>query len=113
MLRSWRPLVVAATAVLLLTMVAGSGLTHSRNTITAINELSFKPNRALNVGFRFKPGTLRIGHGEQLTFQEGPPTPEAAGVEAHTLSIVARSVRAADNRGGPRLRGLRPDPGRA
>jgi hypothetical protein len=79
MLRSWRPLVVAATAVLLLTMVAaGSGLAHSRNTITAINELSFEPNRALNVGFRFKPGTLRIGHGEQLTFQEGPPTPEAA-----------------------------------
>jgi len=38
MRRSWRPLVVATTAVLLLTMVAaGSGLAHSRNTITAIN----------------------------------------------------------------------------
>jgi hypothetical protein len=92
MRRSWRPLVVATTAVLLLTMVAaGSGLAHSRNTITAINELSFEPNKALNVGFRFKPGTLRIGHGEKLTFQEGPATPEAAGQEAHTLSIVARS----------------------
>ena len=74
MRRSWRPLVVATTAVLLLTMVAaGSGLAHSRNTITAINELSFEPNKALNVGFRFKPGTLRIGHWETLTFQEGQP----------------------------------------
>ena len=41
MRRSWRPLVVATTAVLLLTMVAaGSGLAHIRNTITAINEQS-------------------------------------------------------------------------
>ena len=92
MRRSWRPLIVATTAILLLTIVAaGSGLAHSRNTITAINELSFEPNKALNVAFRFKPGTLRIGHGEKLTFQEGPPIPEAAGQEAHTLSIVARS----------------------
>ena len=92
MRRSLKPLAVATTAVLLLTIVAaGSGLAHSRNTITANNEFSFKPNKALNVEFRFKPGTLRIGHGEKLTFQEGPAIPPSPEVEAHTLSIVAKS----------------------
>jgi hypothetical protein len=83
---------VAATAILLLTMVAaGAGLAHGRNTITALNELSFAPNKALKVAFRFKPGTLRIGQGERLTFQEGHPCPRPPAWKP----IRSRSRRAA------------------
>ena len=82
---------MAATAILLLTMVAaGAGLAHGRNTITALNELSFAPNKALKVAFRSSraPSASVGGSGSP---SRRAPLPEAAGVEAHTLSVVARS----------------------
>jgi hypothetical protein len=92
MRRSWRLVATLGVAVLLLTMVAGGSVqANGKNTITAVNEFSFKPNQALNVEFRFKPGTLRIGSGERLTFQQGPVVPDAFPPDPHTLSIVNRA----------------------
>jgi hypothetical protein len=91
MRRSWRLGATVGVAVLLLTMVAGGSVqAHGKNTITAVNKFSFEPNRALNVEFRFKPGTLRIGSGERLTFQQGPVVPDVFPPDPHTLSIVHR-----------------------
>ena len=75
----------------MLTMLAGGSVQASgSNTITAVNKFSFQPNQALNVRFRFDPGTLRIGSGEQLTFEQGPVVPDVFPPDPHTLSIVAR-----------------------
>ena len=91
MRRSWRLGATVGVAVLLLTMVAGGSVqAHSKNTITAVNEFSFKRNKALNVEYRFKPGTLRIDSGERLTFRQGPVVPDVFPPDPHTLSIVAR-----------------------
>jgi hypothetical protein len=91
MRRSSRLLVTIGVAVLLLTMVAGGSVQASdQNTITAVNKFSFEPNEALNVKFRFKPGTLRIDKGEQLTFRQGPVVPDVFPPDPHTLSIVNR-----------------------
>jgi hypothetical protein len=68
----------------------GSVQANSQNTITAVNKFSLKPNEALNVKFRFKPGTLRIAKGERLTFQQGPVVPDVFPPDPHTLSIVGR-----------------------
>jgi hypothetical protein len=92
MRRSWRAPATIAVAVLLLTMLAaGSVQANGSNTVTAVNKFSFQPNQALNVAFRFSPGTLRIGSGEQLTFRQGPVVPDVFPPDPHTLSIVKRS----------------------
>ena len=91
MRRSWRAPATIAVAVLLLTMLAGGSVqANGSNTITAVNKFSFQPNQALNVKFRFKPGTLRIDRGERLTFRQGPVVPDVFPPDPHTLSIVER-----------------------
>jgi hypothetical protein len=73
MRRSWRLVATVGVAVLLLTMVAGGSVqAHGKNTITAVK------------------GTLRIGSGERLTFQQGPVVPDVFPPDPHTLSIVNR-----------------------
>jgi hypothetical protein len=91
MRKSWRPLVVVVTAILVMAMAAaGSVQASSPNTVTAVNKFSADINQSLTLNFRFSPGTLHIQHGATLTFREGtPPFPEA--LEAHTLSIVNRA----------------------
>jgi hypothetical protein len=93
MRRSWRPLLVVATAVLVLGMLAGgSAQADNPNTVTAVNKVSADINKSLNVEFRFAPGTLHIQQGATLTFREGPPQPPfATPVDPHTLSIVDRA----------------------
>jgi hypothetical protein len=93
MRRSWRPLLVVATAVLVLGMLAGgSAQADNPNTVTAVNKFSADINKSLNIEFRFAPGTLHIQQGATLTFRQGPPQPSFAGpVEPHTLSIVDRA----------------------
>jgi hypothetical protein len=93
MRRSRRPLLVVATAVLVLGIMAGgSAQADNPNTVTSVNQFSADINKSLNIEFRFAPGTLHIQQGATLTFRQGPPRPSFAGpVEPHTLSIVARS----------------------
>jgi hypothetical protein len=95
MRRSWKPLVVMATTILVMAMAAaGSVQAHDNNTVTAVNKISADINQSLNIEFRFSPGTLHIQHGATLTFREGPPQPPFAfeeGVDPHTLSIVRRA----------------------
>jgi hypothetical protein len=95
MRRSWKPLVVVATTILVMAMAAaGSVQAHDNNTVTAVNKISADINQSLNIEYRFRPGTLHIKHGATLTFRQGPPQPPAVfpeGVEPHTLSIVRRA----------------------
>ena len=95
MRRSWKPLVVIVTAILVMAMAAaGSVQAHDNNTVTAVNKISADINQSLNIEFRFRPGTLHIKHGATLTFRGGPPQPPFAfpeGVDPHTLSIVRRA----------------------
>jgi hypothetical protein len=93
MRRSRRPLLVVATAVLVLGIVAGgSAQADNPNTVTSVNKFSADINKSLNIEFRFAPGTLHIQQGATLTFRQGPPQPSFAGpVEPHTLSIVDRA----------------------
>jgi hypothetical protein len=95
MRRSWKPLVVMATTILVMAMAAaGSVQAHDNNTVTAVNKFSADINKSFNVEFRFRPGTLHIKHGATLTFRQGPPQPAFAfpeGVDPHTLSIVRQA----------------------
>lgn len=95
MRRSWKPLVVMATTILVMAMAAaGSVQAHDKNTVTAVNKISADINQSLNIEYRFRPGTLHIKHGATLTFRQGPPQPPSVfpdGVEPHTLSIVRRA----------------------
>jgi hypothetical protein len=93
MRRLRRPLVVVATAMIVLAMAAGGSVQASNpNTVTSVNKFSADINKSLNIEFQFAPGTLRIKHGATLTFREGPPQPPfATPVDPHTLSIVERA----------------------
>jgi hypothetical protein len=95
MRRSWKPLVVLATTILVMAMAAaGSVQAQDNNTVTAVNKLSVDINKSLNIEFFFRPGTLHIKHGATLTFRQGPPQPAFAfpeGVDPHTLSIVRQA----------------------
>jgi hypothetical protein len=95
MRRSWKPLMVMATTILVMAMAAaGSVQAHDNNTVTAVNKISADINQSLNIEYRFRPGTLHIKHGATLTFRQGPPQPPSVfpdGVEPHTLSIVRRA----------------------
>ena len=95
MRRSWKPLVVMATTILVMAMAAaGSVQAGDNNTVTAVNKISADINQSLNIEYRFRPGTLHIKHGATLTFRQGPPQPPSVfpdGVEPHTLSIVRRA----------------------
>jgi hypothetical protein len=95
MRRSWKPLVVMATIILVMAMAAaGSVQASNPNTVTAVNKFSVDINKSFNVEFFFRPGTLHIKHGATLTFRQGPPQPAfafPAGVDPHTLSIVRQA----------------------
>ena len=78
MRRSWKPLVVMATTILVMAMAAaGSVQAHDNNTVTAVNKISADINQSLNIEFRFRPGTLHIKQGATLTFREGLQPPFA------------------------------------
>ena len=55
MRRSWKPLVVMATTILVMAMAAaGSVQAHDNNTVTAVNKLSVDINKSLNIEFFFR-----------------------------------------------------------
>jgi hypothetical protein len=73
-------------------LVAGSVQASNPNTITAVNKVSVAINKSLNLEFRFSPGTLRVQHGQRITFREGPLIPASlrplGPPEPHTLTIL-------------------------
>jgi hypothetical protein len=83
------PVIVAVIALAVTLLVAGSVQAGNPNTITAVNKVSVDINKSLNLQLYFSPGTLRVQHGETITFREGPTMPAFLGPpEPHTLTIL-------------------------
>ena len=81
-----RSLTITLVAIALAVAVGGGHTDASAGgrTVTARGSDSFVPNVKVMATFRFSPGHITIGSGENLTFTNGTTDP-------HTLSIVSKS----------------------
>jgi plastocyanin len=57
-----------------------------RKRVDAVGGFSFEPNKFLQIGFRFAPGTTTVRSGQRITFRN-----RTEGGEPHTVTIVRRS----------------------
>ena len=82
---------VAAVAAALTLVVAGAAVAATRSTggnavVKAFASEKMVPNRYLQDGMRFSPGTVTVKSGATLTFEYGDKE-----MEPHTLTIVRKS----------------------
>ncbi len=80
----------AALAVVLMLAVAGAAVAATRGggnaTVKTIDEVSMVPNKYIQDGVHFAPGTVTVASGGTLTFEYGNKDQEP-----HTLTVVPKS----------------------